>query len=190
MCPTKISQRRYKMDNLLETFEKLGFPSQGSVTEKIDKLVRAEERKKLIEMLKGVQGKENFPVTLYRHIKQVGYTQPALLRFSLPKWRAYDEVFWLALCGYLILALHSVTDIDYDRQRAVIKINYIARNDPKTPEEITEIISGITCLINGEELPTDFTLYRALSERQGSLGDMSKRQAAFIAALIKFTSII
>jgi hypothetical protein len=178
------------MDNVSEIFEKLGFPSQGSVLEKIDKLVRVEERKELSEMLKMVRGRENFPVTLYRHIRQAGYMQPALLRFSLPKWRGYDEVFWLALCGYLILALHSVTDIDYDRQRAVIKIKYIARNNPKTPEEIAEIIAGIVCLINNEELPTDFTLYREISERRGSLGEMSKRQAAFIGALIKFTPFI
>ncbi|HVP79320.1 MAG TPA: hypothetical protein VMV04_15655 [Thermodesulfobacteriota bacterium] len=178
------------MDNILETFEKLGFPSQGSVLEKIDKLIRVEERKELSEMLKKVEGKENIPVMLYRHVKQAGYTQPALLRFSLPNWRGYDEVFWLALCGYLILALHSVTDIDYDRQRAVIKIRYIARNNPKTPEEITGIISGIARLINEEELPTDFTLYREISERRGSLGEMSKGQAAFIGALIKFAPFI
>lgn len=178
------------MDNVSEVFEKLGYPSQGSVLEKIDKLIRVEERKELSEMLKKVQGKENFPVTLYRHIKQTGYIQPALFRFSLITWRGYDEVFWLALCGYLILALHSVTDIDYDRQRAVIKIKYIARHDPKTPEEIADIISGIACLINKEELPTDFTLYREFSEKQGSLGEMSKRQAAFIGALIKFAPFI
>lgn len=178
------------MDNVSEIIEKIGFPSQGSVLEKIDKLIRVEERKELNEMLMKVQGKSNFPVTLYRHIKQSGYIQPALLRFSLPKWKGYDEVFWLALCGYLILALHSVTDINYDRQRAVIKIRYIARNDPKTPEEIIGIISGIACLINQEELPTDFTLYRTLAERHGSLGEMSKRQAAFIGALIKFTPFI
>ena len=178
------------MNDALEIFEKLSFPSQGSVLEKIDKLVRVEERRRLNEMLKKVQGKEDFSVTLYRHIKQAGYAQPALLRFSIPQWRGYDEVFWLALCGYLILAIHSVTDIDYDRQRAVIRIKYIARNDPKTPEEITEIIRGIVCLISREELPTDFTLYRRLSERQGSLGEMSKGEAAFIGALIKFASFI
>ena len=178
------------MDRMLEISEKLSFPSQGSVIEKIDKLVRVEERKKLNEMIEKVQGKENFPVTLYRHIKQTGYVQPALLRFSLPKWRGYDEVFWHALCGYLILALHSVTDIDYDSQRAVIKIKYIARSDPKTPGEIVEIISAIACLINKEELPTDFTLYRQLSERQGSLGEMTKGEAAVIGALIKFAPFI
>jgi len=178
------------MNNIIKTFDKLGFPSQGSVLEKIDKLVRVEERRALSEMLKKVQGKENFPVTLYRHIKQAGYAQPALLRFSLPNWKGYDEVFWLALCGYLILALHSVTDINYDRQRAVIKIKYIARNNPKTPEEITEIIGGIACLINEEELPTDFTLYREISEKRGSLGEMSKAQAALIGVLIKFAPFI
>jgi len=179
-----------EISSVLETFEKLGSPSQGSVLEKIDKLVRVEERKTLSEMLKEVRGKENFPVILYRHIKQTGYTQPALLRFSLPNWKGYDEVFWLALCGYLILALHSVTDISYDRQRAVIKIKYIARSNPKTPEEITGIISGIARLINEEQLPTDFTLYRELSEKQGSLGEMSKTQAALIGVLIRFAPFI
>jgi hypothetical protein len=178
------------MNNLLKTFDKLGFPSQGSVLEKVDKLVRVEERKTLNEMLKEAHGKENFPVTLYRHINQAGYVQPALLRFSLPNWKGYDEVFWLALCGYLILALHSVTDISYDRQRAVIKIKYIARSNPKTPEEISEIISGIACLIDQEQLPTDFTLYREISEKQGSLGEMSKTQAALIGALIRFAPFI
>lgn len=173
-----------------EVLEKLAFPSQGSVLEKIDKLVRVEERKKLSEMLTKVEGKESFRVILYRHIKQIGYTEPALLRFSLPKWRGYANVFWHALCGYLILAVHSVTDIDYNRQRAVIKIKYIARNDPKTPEEIAEIISGIAYLINTEELSTDFTLYRELSEREGSLGEMSYGEAAFIGVLIKFASLI
>jgi len=49
------------MDNVSGIFGKLGFPSQGSVLEKIDKLIRVEERKELNEMLKKVQEKGRRP---------------------------------------------------------------------------------------------------------------------------------
>ena len=161
-------------------FEKLiTGPGQGSVFEKIDKLVREQQRGELYKMLEKIRGEDDFPVALYTNIEQVGRKTPARLRYYLPKWAWHDEVFWRALGDYIILALHSVTDIEYDRRRGMTKIDYFAtENEKKSPEEIREIIKGLACLIDREVLPTDFTRVRRMAERRGSLGEMSKEEAA------------
>ncbi len=55
----------------------------------------------------------------------------------------------------------------------------------KSPEKIGQIIQGISYLIDTEELPTDFTRFRRMTERHGSLSEMSKEEAALIGAAIK-----
>ena len=67
---------------------------QGSFLEQIDKRYRKQQRVTLFEMLEDVDNREveKFPVDLYKHIAQNGKKQPALLRFSLPLWKNYDEI--------------------------------------------------------------------------------------------------
>lgn len=89
-------------------------PGQGSVMEKLDKKVRKIQRVRLYEMLEQIE--DDFPVELCKHIPQVGKIRPAVLRFHLPKWRYYDEIFWQALGDYVILALRSIKDIEFNRQ--------------------------------------------------------------------------
>jgi hypothetical protein len=182
------------MENVIQnTLEKLGAgPGQGSVLEKIDKIVRAHQRKVLWEMLKQQpKGKDNFPVALYRNTPQIGKKQPAMMRLSLPKWRYYDEVFWQALGDYIILALHRVKDVDYDASRGVIKIEYFdSREAHKSPQEITEMVRGLALLIDEETLPTDFTRLRRMAESRGSLGEMKKEQALAIGAVLKLASLV
>lgn len=175
------------MNNVLDI---LGVhPGQGNVLEQIEKLLRRQQRRKLYEMLDQIDKNDvrNLVITLEKCIPQIGRKRALLLRFSLPNWQGYDELFWQALGDYAILALHRVKDVEYDVTRAKIKVQYFAKleGDAKSPERIGEIIQGIAYLIDNEALPTDFTRFRRMTERRGSLGEMSKEEAALIGAAIK-----
>jgi len=179
------------MDVKLEkTVEKLvTFPGQGSVLEQIDKLVRKQQRIGLYKMLEQLDEKETekFPVTLEKIIPQTGKKNPVLLRFSLQKWRGHDEVFWQALGDYIIVALHRVKDVDYDRARGKIKVQYFAKATGRirSPENIREIIQRLAYMVDTELLPTDFTRFRRMAERRDNIGELSKEQAAIIGVILK-----
>jgi hypothetical protein len=137
---------------------------QGSILEQIDKRFRRQQRLTLFKMLEKVDKSEmkKFPVTLYKHVKQNGKKRPALLRFSLPLWKDHDEIFWQSLGDYVILAVHRVKDIDFDRLRGRLKIEYFEKikGRIKYPNDIGEIIQGVAYLVDTEALPTDFTRFR------------------------------
>jgi hypothetical protein len=103
----------------------------------------------------------------------------------------HDEIFWQALGDYVILAVHRVKDPEFDRLRAWIKIDYFPKikGRIKLPQDIKEIIQKIAFLVDTEALPTDFTRFRRMTERRGSLGEMSKEQAAIIGAALKFIAL-
>lgn len=166
---------------------------QGSLLEQLDKRYRKEQRLALFQMLENVDCKkiENFPVILYRHFAQCGKKQPAVLRFFLPVWRNHDEIFWQALGDYVILAVHRVKDLEFDRDRGRMKVVYFAKikGRIKYPNDICEIIQKIAYLVDTEALPTDFTRFRRMTERRGSLGEMDKEQAALLGAALKFIKI-
>ena len=175
------------MQKLLEMI--VSSPGQGSVLEKLDKKIRKLERETLYNMLEQIKGKDDFPIDLYRYIPQVGKIRPAILRFCLPKWHHYDQVFWQALGDYVILALRSVKDIEFDESAAKLKIEYFAtKKRPKSSEEITEIVRGLACLIDTEVLSTDFTHFRRMTERRGSLGEMKKEEAALFGVAIQMAT--
>jgi hypothetical protein len=134
---------------------------------------------------------EHFPVVLYRHIAQYGKKIPALLRFYLPLWENHDEIFWQSLGDYVILAVHRVKDLEFDRVRGRMKLEYFVKikGRIKYPEDIRKIIQKIAYLVDTEALPTDFTRFRSMAERRESLGQMSKEQAAVIGAALKFVEI-
>lgn len=163
---------------------------QGSVLEQIDKRYRKQQRLTLFKMLDNVDEKEagRFPVFLYKHIAQNGKKQPALLRFDLPLWKNHDEIFWQALGDYVILLVHRVKDLEFDRTRGRMKVEYFAKikGRIKHPNDIKEIIQKLAYLVDSEGLPTDFTRFRRMAERRDSLGEMSKGQAALIGAALKF----
>lgn len=163
---------------------------QGSVLEQIDKRYRKQQRKTLFEMLEKIDATETnkFPVILYKQIPQNGKKQPALLRFSIPLWKNYDEIFWQALGDYVILAVHRVKDLNFDRIRGRMKVEYFVKlkGRIKYPKDIREIIQKIAYLVDTEGLPTDFTRFRSMAERRDSLGAMNKEQAALIGAALKF----
>ena len=162
---------------------------QGSVLDQIDKIYRKQHRLTLFEILDKVDNNEveNFPVVLYKHVPQNGKKQPALLRFSLPLWKKHDEIFWQSLGDYVILAVHRVKGVDFNRARGRMKVEYFAKikGRIKYPKDVREIIQKIAYLVDTEALPTDFTRFRRMAERRDSLGEMSKEQAAFIGAALK-----
>jgi len=166
---------------------------QGSVLEQIDKRYRKQQRLTLFRMLEKVDSNQvkTFPVILYKHIEQNEKKQPALLRFSLPKWKNHDEIFWQSLGDYIILAVHRVKDLEFDRLRGRLKVEYFKKikGRVKYPNDIKVIIQKIAHLVDTEALPTDFTRFRRMTERRGSLGEMSKEQAALIGAALKFIEI-
>jgi hypothetical protein len=166
---------------------------QGGVLDQIDKLFRKQQRVNLFEKLENIRNKEvdNFPVVLYKSIMPNGKKQPALLRFYLPTWKDHDEIFWQSLGDYIILAMHRVTDVDFDSTRGRIKVKYFPKikGRIKYPEDIRVIIQKIAYLVDTEGLPTDFTRFRRMTERRGSLGEMSKEQAALIGVALKLIEI-
>ena len=166
---------------------------QGSVLDQIDKRYRKQQRLTLFGMLEKVdENKVNsFPVVLYKSIPQNGKKQPARLRFFLPTWKNHDEIFWQSLGDYIILAVHRVKDLEFDQIRGRLKIDYFAKikGRIKYPDDIKVIIQKIAYLVDTEALPTDFTRFRRMAERRGSLGEMSKEQAALIGAALKFIEI-
>lgn len=163
---------------------------QGSVLEQIDKFFRKQQRLTLFEMLEKLDDKEveYFPVVLYKHIPQKGKKQPAVLRFFLPLWKDHDEIFWQSLGDYVMLAVHRVKDIAFDRARGRLKVEYFAKikGRIKYPKDIGGIIQKIAYCVDTEVLPTDFTRFRRMTERRDSLGEMSKEQAALVGAALKF----
>jgi hypothetical protein len=166
---------------------------QGSVLEQIDKWYRRQQRQSLFEIMENISDREieNFPVILYKCIPQNGKNQPALLRFSLPLWKYHDEIFWYSLGDYVILAVHRVKDISFDRARGRMMVEYFSREEGriKSPQHVREIIQKIAYLVGTEALPTDFTRFRRMTERRGSLGEMSKEQAAIIGAALKLINL-
>ncbi len=166
---------------------------QGGVLDQIDKLYRKQQRINLFEKLEKIDDQEadNFPVVLYKSISPSGKKQPALLRFYLPSWKYHDEIFWQSLGDYVILAMHRVTDIEFDSSRGRMRMKYFPKikGRIKHPEDIRVIIQKIAYLVDTEGLPTDFTRFRRMTERRDSLGEMSKEQAALIGAALKFIQI-
>ncbi len=183
------------MDSIIKTaLEKLSTrPGQGGLLEQLDKLLREQQRIVLGEMFKGIKENDldDFVVELYAFIPQIRMKNPALVRFHLPEWEGYNDVFWRALGDYLILALHSVTDVDFDGRRGVLKISYFhAPDSRKSPEDIKKMIQGLALLIERRKLPTDFTLFRRMDERHKSIGEISKTEATVIGGMLELTRLI
>ena len=181
-------------DTLTTVLEKVHHGlGQGGVLDQIDKLFRKQQRVNLFEKLEHIHNEavDNFPVVLYKSIMPNGKKQPALLRFYLPTWKDHDEIFWQSLGDYVILAMHRVTDVDFDSARGRMKVKYFPKikGRIKYPEDIRLIIQKIAYLVDTEGLPTDFTRFRRMTERRGSLGEMSKEQAALIGVALKLIEI-
>jgi hypothetical protein len=166
---------------------------QGSVFDQIDKIYRKQQRVNLFETLEAIDNQEvgHFPVVLYKSITPRGKKLPAILRFHLPSWKNQNEIFWQSLGDYAILAIHRVIDIEFDSARGRMKMIYFPKikGRIKNVEDIRLIIQKIAYLVDTENLPTDFTRFRRMTERRGSLGEMSKEQAAVIGAALKFIQI-
>jgi hypothetical protein len=168
-------------------------PGQGGLLEQFDKRLRKLQRRIMFELLENISEEEanSLPVMLYKTVLGDGKKRPALLRFYLPTWQGYDELFWQALGDYIILTLHRVKDLGYNSAKGKIKIDYFVRTSAtagriRSPEEIRRIVQKIAFLVDSETLPTDFTRFRSMAERREQIGDLSKAEAAAIGALLKF----
>ncbi len=165
-------------------------PGQGGLLEQFEKRLRKLQRRVIFGLFENISKEEieNLPVILYKTVLMDGNQMPALLRFYLPTWRGYNEVFWHALGDYAILTLHRVKDLEYNAAKGKLKIEYFVRTAGRirSPEEIRGIIQKIAFLVDNETLPTDFTHFRSMAERRGHIGELSKEQAAAIGALLKF----
>jgi hypothetical protein len=89
------------------------------------------------------------------------------------------------------LAGRHFTEQEFDRIRGRMKVEYFSKIKVriKYPKDIRDIIQKIAYLVDTEALPTDFTRFRRMAERRGSLGEMSKEQAALIGAALKFIDL-
>ena len=182
-----MNYEQYALERLLAR------PGQGSLIEQTDKILREGQRIKLFEMMREVDSDEadSSAVEIYKVIPQIPMKVPALVRFYLPKWKGFNDVFWRALGDYLILALHSVTDVDFDKGRGALKIRYFyAEDSRKTPEDVKRVIQKIVSLIENRKLPTDFTLFRRMDERSSTVGELSKKEAAVIGGIIEGVKLL
>jgi hypothetical protein len=179
------------IQKILETVSTI--PGQGGLLEQFDKRLRKLQRRVMFELFKSISKEEvqDLPVVLYKTVLIDGNQRPALLRFYLPTWRGYDEVFWQALGDYTILTLHRVKDLEYNTSNGKLKVEYFIRTSGRirSPEEIRGIIQKIAFLVDNETLPTDFTRFRSMDERRAHIGDLSKEEAAAIGALLKLLPI-
>ena len=168
-------------------------PGQGSLLEQMDKLLREIQRSVLDKLLKGVDPEEadRFTVDIYHFQPQVKMKEPTLVRFSLPQWKRFNEVFWQALGDYLILSIHSVTDVDFNRARGALKVRYFhTEGSYKTPDYLRDVIKKLAVLIEKRILPTDFTIFRRMAERSQSIGEISKKEAAMIGGAFELAKLI
>jgi hypothetical protein len=178
------------IEKILENLSAI--PGQGGLLEQFEKRLRKMQRRVLFGMFEkiGEEQVERLPVVLYKTILIDGNKSPALLRFYLPTWRGYDEVFWQALGDYAILTLHRVKDLEYNAESGKMKIEYFVRTSAeggrvRSPEQIREIIQKIAFLVENETLPTDFTHFRRMAERRGQIGELSQEKAVALGALFK-----
>ncbi|MGO8944082.1 MAG: hypothetical protein ACLQJ7_10455 [Syntrophobacteraceae bacterium] len=179
------------IQKILETVDTI--PGQGGLLEQFDKRLRKLQRRVMFQLFESISKEEveHLPVVIYKTVLTAGKQRPALLRFYLPTWRGYDEVFWQALGDYAVLALHRVKDLEYNTTKGKIKIEYFVKTSGRvrSPEEIRGIIQKIAFLVDSETLPTDFTRFRSMAERRGQIGDLSKEEAAAIGAVLKLLPI-
>ena len=179
------------IQKILETVDTI--PGQGGLLEQFDKRLRKLQRRVMFQLFESISKEEveHLPVVIYKTVLADGKLRPALLRFYLPTWRGYDEVFWQALGDYAVLALHRVKDLEYNATKGKIKIEYFVKTSGRvrSPEEIRGIIQKIAFLVDSETLPTDFTRFRSMAERRGQIGDLSKEEAAAIGAVLKLLPI-
>lgn len=171
-------------------------PGQGGLFEQFEKRLRKMQRRVLFGMFESIseEAVEGLPVVLYKAVLIDGNKMPALLRFYLPTWRGYDEVFWQALCDYAILTLHRVKDLEYNAVTGKMKIEYFVRASQlggriRGPEQIRGIIQKIAFLVENETLPTDFTHFRTMAERRGQIGELSQEKAVALGALLKILPV-
>jgi hypothetical protein len=191
----KDNNWRNKMD--IEIQKALGKlfirPGQGSLLEQMDKLLREIQRSALDTLLKEVNPEETnqFIVDIYHSQPQVKMKEPTLVRFNLPEWKGFNEVFWHALGDYLILTVHSVIDVDFNRIKGTLKVRYFHTEDSKkSPEDIKNVIKKLAVLIEKRILPTDFTIFRRMAERNRSIGEISKKEAAIIGGVFELAKLI
>ncbi len=179
------------IQKILETVDTI--PGQGGLLEQFDKRLRKLQRRVMFQLFESISKEEveHLPVVIYKTVLTAGKQRPALLRFYLPTWRSYDEVFWQALGDYAVLALHRVKDLEYNTTKGKLKIEYFVKTSGRirSPEEIRGIIQKIAFLVDSETLPTDFTRFRSMAERRGQIGDLSKEEAAAIGAVLKLLPI-
>jgi hypothetical protein len=163
-------------------------PGQGGALEQIEKMIRESQRKHLHEMFDAVSDADTKGlVSVYKYIPQNGKALPAIIRFLIPSWKGHDKVFWLALGDYIRVSLWSVIDVDYSARGGKIVIKYYDTHatKEKTPEAIALEIAKIVFLIEHEKLSVDFTRFRRMAERRGTIGELPTEVVAILAGLLK-----
>jgi hypothetical protein len=63
--------------------------------------------------------------------------------------KGHDEIFWQSLGDYVILAMHRVTDVEFDSARGRMKVKYFPKikGRIKHPEDIRAIIQKLLILL-------------------------------------------
>jgi len=122
---------------------------QGGVLDQIDKLYRKQQRHQFVwkSSKRSIrQEVDDVPVVLYKSLMPNGKkTALPYCVFTFPSWKDHDESVWQSLGDYVILAMHRVTDIEFDSSRGRMKMKYFPKikGRIKHPEDIRLIIQKI-----------------------------------------------
>jgi len=168
-------------------------PGQGSIDEQKDKIMREEQREPLYKLIHSVSDEEvkGHVLVNYEQAPE-GFSEPSLMRFSIPRWARYHEVYWESLSGRLKLAVGGVVKLEYDNILGTLMIRHFDTpgHQKKPANFVAKLIAKLCLLVERGELTTDFTRWRHKAEYSSAIGQLSPGQATFLVTLLKLFKII
>lgn len=114
------------------------------------------------------------------------------MRFSVPRWRGFHEVYWESLCSRLKLAIGGVIKLEYDAKRGTIAVRHFDTpgHQKKPAKFVAKLIAKICLLVETGKLSTDFTRWRHKAEHASKLGELSPAQVSVFAVVLRKLKIL
>jgi len=168
-------------------------PGQGSIDEQKDKIMREEQRGPLYELIHRIGDEEvKGHVSVYHEQTPSGFSEPSLMRFYVPRWKKFHEVYWESMSGRLKLAVGGVVKLEYDNTLGTLMIRHFDTpgHQKKPAEFVAKVIAKLCLLVESGELTTDFTRWRHKAEYSSAVGQLSPGQATFLVTILKLFKVI
>ena len=81
-------------------------------------------------------------------------------------------------------------DVDFNRIKGTLKVDISILKTAKISGRLKNVIKKLAVLIEKRILPTDFTIFRRMAERNRSIGEISKKEAAIIGGVFELAKLI